>query len=225
MNGLVLRTRLLRRMMFRLWKSLVLSGTRSLVSNVRYDSPEILTSPSPVIFLTTFSRPAEFVVLSSLFSDKDLTFIAPRNLPNNKYLDVTRSINHVIFLDEHLGFRFFRQLLATLRNFNRSLVISPFAAARYAPTLPMDPGVIVRISMLANVPLVPVVFRWSGKQCEVSVGKKVFISPRSSEFKDIFFKTRGARKFRNLSQEDLAEIGSRIFSKISWRGLNGPNLS
>ena len=214
MNGLTLRARLFRKMIFRAWKSNVLSGTKALVANVRYESPEIVTSPEPVIFFTTFTTPAEFVVLSSLFREKDLTFIAPRNLPNNKHFRITRSVNHVIFSDEQLGFRFLRQLLSALRNFNRSLVISPFAAATYAPSIPVDPGVIVRIAMLANVSIVPVAFRWFSKQCEVHVGKKIFISPQSSEFKDILFETRGTKKLMSLSRKNSEEIGSRIFSKI-----------
>jgi hypothetical protein len=71
--------------------------------------------------------------------------------------------------------------------------------------------------MMANVPIVPVVTSWGNGKCRVWVGSRIFISPRSEEFKDIFFKRKGLRKFKELPREDLMVIGQRIFSKLEHR--------
>lgn len=233
-NDVHLRFRLIRRVVYRLWKSTFLSCARLLIGEVEVASADSLTSVAPAIILSSFTRISDFLILSYLFIDKQLTFISPRVLPDQPMINWLRSTNRLLYLSEgRIGYRFFKNLLSTLRDFNRSVVISPEAAKTYADKILVDPAVIVRIAMKANVPIIPVVLDWRRaignskgiiKKCDVWVGKKIFISPRSDEFRDIFFRRKGARKFRNLPDVDLTEIGKRIFDRLTVKP-HGTNLS
>jgi len=208
------RLRLFRRVLYRSWKAIILRRAKSLIQSIDYESEKTALLSTPVIFLSTFESPLDFWVLAHLFQGKDLTFLFPRNLPEEKVLMKLKMTNHVLCFDEKVGYRFLRGLLAALRDFNRSVVISPQAAEKYVAGLSVDPVVVVRIAMMANVPIVPVVTKWGSGKCRVWVGSRIFISPRSEEFKDIFFKRKGLRKFKELPNEDLMAIGQRIFSKL-----------
>lgn len=220
-NSIYLRTRLVTRVGYRIWKSSILSSAKFLIRNVSYESGERIHSKLPAIILSTFTNLSDFLILSYLFQEKELTFIAPPNLPSEKLIMKLQAINHILYLDDkQKAYGFFKRLLTTLRDFNRSLVISPDAAQKYAEHISIDPKLLCRIAMITNVPLIPVILKWSDrenerhKKCSVHIGKQIFVSPRSSEFKDIFFKSRGPRKFRNIPDEDMVEIGRRILSKL-----------
>ena len=231
-EGINLRARLLRRAAFRLWKSGILSKAKAFIDDIKFESPEVGISNMPAIILSSFDNFSDFMVLSYLFRDKDLTFIETRGLPPQRTLDYVRSLNRVLSLDnEQADYGFFKNLLSALRDFNRSVVISPDAADRYAKHLAVDPVVIVRIAMAANVPITPVRINWQEKRehqgnkirkCDVWIGRNIYVSPGAEEFRDIFFRQRGGRKFRNLPHEDLKEIGARIISKLRDLGkING----
>lgn len=233
-QGLSLRGRLLRKVGFRLWKATFLGSARSLIQTVRGEGVANLEVATPAVVLTTFERIEDFLILSYLFRNKQLTFVAPKTLPEEGLIESLRAANHVIpFGEGEFGYPLFRSILTVLRDFNRSVVISPEAAARYASHVTVDPSVVVRITMKANVPIIPVALRWRprpedgrlSKSCDVWVGRKIFISPRAQEFRDVFFRTRGARKFEKLAPEDSAEIGQRVFSVLDELGRgHGPNL-
>lgn len=209
-----LRLRLFQRVLYRVWKTIVLSRAKSIIQSIDFETEETAQLSTPAIFLSSFETPLDFWVLSYLFQEKELTFLAPRNLPEEKMLERLQKINRILYLDEKINFRFLRELLASLRDFNRSIVISPQAAVKYMSKIPVDPVVVVRIAMMANVPIIPVVTRWQEGKCRVWVGSRIFISPRAKEFRDIFLKRKGSRKYRDLPAEDLITIGRRIFSKL-----------
>lgn len=209
-----LRLRLFRRVFYRVWKSIVLRQAKFFIQAIDFASQETATLSTPAIFLSSFETPLDFWILSFLFQEKELTFLSPRKLPEEKILRRLQKINRVLYLDGKINFRFLRELLTAVRDFNRSIVISPQAAVKYMSKIPVDPVLVVRIAMMANVPIVPVIMKWQGGKCRVWVGSKIYISPRAEEFKDIFFKRKGVRKFRDLPSEDLILIGKRIFSKI-----------
>lgn len=223
-EGIYLRTRLLKRVTFRLWKSFVLSRAKPLIGEIKHESLESFSSNVPAIILSSFNRFSDFLILTYLFQHKDLTFIGTRGLPNEKILNQLRAVNHVLYLDDNkIGYSFFKNFHSILCDYNRSVVISPEAAEQYAKHVAINPAVIVRIAMTASVPIIPVRFDWQEKEkgsdkgiqkCDIWVGKSIYISPRAEEFRDIFFKRRGARKFMHLPYDDLAEIGSRIFLKL-----------
>lgn len=209
-----LRFRLFRRVIYRVWKAVVLNRAKALISEVRYKTTRSSILATPVIFLSTFEQPLDYWILSYLFREEELTFVCPKQLPSEGISKHLRAVNHILFFDKKADFRFLRQFLSILRNFNRSIVISPQAAEKYIGKFSIDPVVIVRIAMMANVPIVPVIMAWHNKKCHIEVGARVSISPRSEEFKDVFFKRRGVRKYRSLPKDDLNEIGRRIFAKL-----------
>jgi hypothetical protein len=214
MKEVQLRLRLFRRVLYRAWKAIVLGRAKSIIQSIDYEAGQTALLSTPAIFLSSFETPLDFWVLSYLFQEKELTFLSPRKLPAEKTLKRLQMVNHVLYLDEKVDFRFLRGLLAALRDFNRSIVVSPQAAEKYMSKIPVDPVVVVRIAMMANVPIIPVVTRWREGKCRVWVGSRIFISPRAKEFRDIFLKRKGSRKYRDLPAEDLMTIGRRIFSKL-----------
>ena len=232
LDNIQLRTRLLRRIGFRLWKSLMLSKSNSLIESLSYEEPDQSLGDMPALVLSSYSQVADLLVLSLLFREKDLTLVAPTTLPDDRTIHLVRTINHILYIDNGSNFRFFRQLLTVLRDLNRSVVISPEAAKTYAKGLPVDPAFLVRVAIIANVPIQPVVIDWGEgregvkEKCKVFIGKRLFISPRQPDFKDIFFRRRGERKFSHLSKEEYAEVGERIVSKFNnLRKEHGTNLS
>lgn len=215
-------------MWFRLWKSATISKAKSMLGDVQYEANTALSSV-PSIILSSFNQLSDFLILSYLFKDQDLTFLATRTVPKSKISSWLCSVNHVLYVDDYeMGYPLFREILEILRDFNRSIVISPEAAKQYASNFPVNPAVIAKIAMIANAPIIPVRFNRSKLQnkCDAWIGKRIYISPRADEFKDIFFKQRKFRKFSNLPPEDLSEIGERIFAKLkNPKGVNGSNLS
>lgn len=224
LEGVHLRARLLRRVTFRFWKSFVLSRAKPLIGKIEYESLENFPSNVPAIILSSFNNFSDFLILAYLFQDKELTFIATPRLPNEKTLNQIRSINHILYwYDKQSGYSFFRKVLSILRDFNRSIVIAPDATTRYANNLTIDPTLIVKLAMIANVPILPIIIRWQEesehagalRKCEVTIKRRIYISPKAEEFRDVFFQRRGTRKFKKLSREELSEIGRRIFLKIT----------
>jgi len=226
-NGFHLRVRLLRRVQYRLWKSLVVSHAGFRIGSVRCEVPVDFSRLPPSIFLTTFDRPEDYHILAYVLDPMELTFAAPRNLPEEKTLERLKTIHHLLPVGDLPDYSFFKAFLSVLRNFNRSIVLAPEAARRYTRHWIVDPTILARLAMAANAPVIPVSMRWreaggwwksKGEKCDVWIGKKMFISPRTEEFKDIFFKRRGFRKYRDLPREDLTEIGNRIFRKLETLG-------
>lgn len=235
-QGLQLRIRLLRLSVHRQWKILCISKVKKWIAEIHCQSENIFESPTPAIILSSYNEPKDFLILSYLFKNKDLTFLTPPILPDGKIFTTLKSINHSLIIGERGADRsFFKKLFTILRDFNRSIVISLDAAKKYTPNLQIDPAIIAKISIKTNVPVIPIFLahrdssghmKYGKKKYHIFVDKKVYISPKTEEFKDVFFKRRGARKFERLSREDLNEIGTRIFARLeTLRKTYGSNLS
>ena len=191
-----------------------------------------------MILLVSCSRPEDLPVLAYLFRERILTCIVPRTLSHLPLVSLIARAGRILYFEnyEKPGYPFFRELLRTLQDFNRSVLVSPDAAKVYSPNhFTVVPPLLVRLAMKASVPIVPVVTaslaserqgRQPSGHCDIFVGKRIFVSPRSAEFRDIFFKRRGARKFERLPPEDLAEIGRRIFTRLdALKETHGSDLS
>ena len=116
-------------------------------------------------------------------------------------------------------------MLVSLRNFNRAIILFPKFELDISKELVIDPSVVVRIAMMASVPIIPVSITWESSQaakCSVRVGKRCFVSPASAEFRDIFFKRMGTRKFSRLDRDELKVVAERIFSRLE--PVDGPNI-
>lgn len=224
LEGLQLRNRLIRKLSYRLWKTYYISKAKRYIGNIKNEESEQSRVNTPALILSSFQHELDFLVLNYIFKGKTLTFIAPHNLPSNGLIKRLQSINNVLHIrNDKSDFRLLREILSTLRDFNRSVVVSPDAAKKYVKELSISPATIIRIAIKASVPIIPVVLKWRtdpngggnlNNQCDIFISKQLYISPRFPEFKDVFFKRRGIRKFGKLNEEDLLEIGDRVFSKL-----------
>lgn len=236
MNVFPIHGRLLRRLFYRTWKTFVVQQTYKLISSIEYEVNGKTTVSMPTIILSTYTKPDDFMVLMHVFKDHDLTLIAPEELPNDKIISKLKILNRLIRVKNNkFDFYFLREFLATLQRFNRSIVVTPDAGYKFITNFAFDHINLVRIAMMANVPIQPVILNWdvskslttnTHKKCKVFVGKRVFISPRNLEFKDVFFRRKGKRKYSKLLKEECNEIGIRIFSKFNQlKDKYGSNLS
>lgn len=215
-----MRFRLMKQAIYRRWKTAILKKGKKYIESLECDRA-VFQSSMPYIILCTFHDLRDFLILSSLFNDKDLSYVAPTNLPNDPTVKALKTINHIIYINKKKNFSVLKNILKSLRDFNRTLVLSLGAARAYADEIALDPVTIIRIAMKANVPILPVTIAWPSKEmgenldkCSVKIGNPIYISPRTAEFKDIFFKFRGVRKFQKLPRVELQEIATRILSRL-----------
>jgi len=153
-----------------------------------------------------------------------LVFLSPARIAEKGLIPWILKTNFVLFADgEYPGYRFFREAMRSLTEYNRSVALYPDAAASYGKAFMEKYAGIIKLAMKANVPIVPVSMEWDDidspekkvfPRGRLKVGEKVYISPNNKEFKDIFFKRRGFRKFGSLPKDDLQEIGRRVALRL-----------
>ncbi|MDD5217378.1 MAG: hypothetical protein PHN49_06440 [Candidatus Omnitrophica bacterium] len=203
---------------------------------MEYETAEQDFEYMPMIILSSFEKLDDFLILSYLFQKQTLAFVALRDLPNERLIKLVSAVNYMIYFDNKPRGRYeiFRKIFLAFRDYNRSIVFSPDAAKKYANEIVIEPAILARLAIKANVPIVPVVLNWGRREqrekgkdkCSIWIGKKIFITPRSEEFRDIFYKRRGVRKYENLSEEEFREIGQRIFKKVEKRNQkDGSDIS
>jgi hypothetical protein len=229
-----LRLRLIRKTTYRMWRSAFLARAKPLIANINYPDGKKMLAHSPCIIISSFAGIKDLLIISYVFRDSEIAFIAPEDLPNDSLLNLLRGINQVIFHKKQGSvFVFLREIMTTLTKYNRSLVICPEAINSIAPNASINPAVVIRLAMKASIPITPVNIIWKKvagfpqrETCDVFIGKRIFISPRTDEFRAIFFGRRGARKFEKLTNEELLIIWSKISAKlIIGDRHHGANLS
>lgn len=197
----------------RVWKIITYLRARFLIARIDSQTTDSRNLKLPAIILTNITRSEDFLISTYLFKDKNLMFISTEDTPHHKTSQKLKMLNYINCMAENIKLRsLFKKVLSGLEDLNRSIVVTPL----------VDPVLLVKIAMKANVPIVPVRFQWTEKnasrskesKCLVHIGKKSFISPSSPELKDIFFKKRGVRKFSKLSQSELREVGRRIVAGL-----------
>jgi len=226
-SGINVRIRLLRKFFYRLWKNAIILRIKKEILSIDNEKRLSAATAGPAIILCALKNIKDLYVLMYLFREKDLSFVGLRSLERQKIFSRLVSLNRVLFIDPQKTFYpFLKNLLATLRDFNRSVVFFPTVDLDMAEKAFLDPALLVRIAMKASVPIMSVVIDWTNKQpskCRVSIGKRFFVSPSTEEFRDIFFGRKGARKFSKLDREELNAIAKIILSGMEHR--DGSNLS
>ena len=233
-HGLLsVRGRLVRRLFYRAWKSYIIRHAQKLIMNIEHEVKEENPFPMPTIILCTYTKLDDFMILMNVFKEHDLVLIAPEELPKHKLIKRLKTFNQILYVKNHkFDFLFIKRFLMSLQNFNRSIVVPPAAGDAFIKDFSFNHANLVRLAMKANVPIQPVIINWSQQnsyshqKCRVFIGNRLFISPRHPDFKDIFFKKRGARKLAKLMRDEYEEIGLRIMNKFNQlKGQYGTNLS
>lgn len=221
LESLDLRWRLLRRVSYR-WRIAILHFlSRFYIRQI--EGTENLSGLVPAIFICSYSWDYDFLILPALLQ-REVVFLSPKNIPNNGIVRWILKTNLVLFANgTDPGYRFFREVMRNITDYNRSIAVYPSAASVYAKEFQDKYIGIVKIALKANMPIVPVIARWSSVKrkgfptvggCNLEIGKKIYVSPNNPEFQDVFFKRRGFRKYSSLSKEDFDEIGKRIMSRL-----------
>jgi 1-acyl-sn-glycerol-3-phosphate acyltransferase len=224
--GIGLRARLMRKFFYRIWKSFIVTRAKKYILTVQNETKGSTETSGPSIILCNLKDVRDIYVLMYLFREKEFSFVGLRSLEKVGIFKRLASLNRVIFWNpKEKAYSFLREMLISLRNFNRTIILFPRFELDVSKELVIDPSVVVRIAMMASVPIVPVFVKWVGSQalkCAIVVGKRFFISPSSPEFRDVFFRRKGSRKFSRLDQEELKIVASRIFSKLG--SVDGSNI-
>ena len=226
-EGISLRARLLRKFFYRIWKNFVIAQAQKHILNIQSEANYPTAVSGPAVILCNLKHIRDLYVLMYLFREKEFSFVGLRSLQREKTFKRLASLNRVIFLDPRKKmYSFLKEMLVSLRNFNRAIIFFPKFELDISKKLVINPTVVVRIAMMASVPIVPISITWMGSRtlkCKVAIGKRFFVSPASSEFRDVFFRRKGVRKFSRLNQDELKIVAGRIFSKLEL--ADGPNIS
>lgn len=212
-----LRLRLFERFLFRRRQQSMLKKIRKKIQKIEYEDKPSFDRMVSAIVLFCCDDYEDHLIVNSLLCDKDLMHLCPAASYSEEALQKTRLIIRVLPLPDtkSKALRFYKELLFALRDVNRTLVVGCDGSNLERSD---DLGVkrLVKISMLSSTPFLPISLEWDAarKHCSIVVKKKVFISPRSSEFKDVFFSRRGARKFSQLTDEQTVQIANRVKSLI-----------
>jgi 1-acyl-sn-glycerol-3-phosphate acyltransferase len=155
-----------------------------------------------------------------------VVFLAQRKIKTTFIIRWFTKFNNVLYIDkEYPGYSFFKELLQYL-DAGRLIVVYPEGTRSRTGKMLIPKTGFVKLAMTANVPIIPVALKGTYeilppqkriprfKRCEVTIGKRFYISPDNSDLKDIFFRRTGERKFGKLTDDDLQEIAVRIMDKI-----------
>lgn len=212
-----IRARMVRRFFYRVWKGFIINRVRKWIGTVQGEREGVSDVSGPAVVLCNLKRVQDLYVLMYLFREKEFSFVGLRSLEKVKVFRRLASFNRVVFFNPLKPKRsFFREILVTLRHFNRAIILFPKFDLDISKEFAIDPTAVVRIAMMVSVPIIPVSITWQSpndSKCDVKVGKRLYISPASPEFRDVFFKRRGARKFSRLNSDELGTIAKRIFSR------------
>jgi len=226
-DGISLRVRLLRKFFYRAWKNFVIAKAKKYIVAAQCGATDSRDVSGPAVILCNLKHIRDIHVLMYLFREKEFGFVGLRVLEKVSVFKRLASFNRVIFFDPRKkAYSFLKEILVSLRNFNRTIILFPKIELDIPKEYVIDPSAVVRIAMMASVPIVPVSITWTdlrAPKCNVVVGKRFFVSPASSEFRDVFFRRKGMRKFSRLDREELMAVAERIFSKLEL--ADGPNLS
>ncbi|GEM_PF-4178729 len=218
-NGASLRWRLLRRASYRGLRAFSYLLGRVWIRKI--EGLNNLSSIVPSIFLCSYTCDYDFLILPALIQ-RELVFLGPEPIINNKgIVGWILKTNFIVFAKgEYPGYRFFREVIRNLTEYNRSIAFFPDAASCYGKEFEEKYVGIVKLAIKANVPIILIKIEWgkmnnsSLSRCNLEIGKRIYISPNNNEFHDIFFEKGGVTKFSALSKVDLQEIGRRLTLRL-----------
>ncbi len=215
--------RVLRKARFRILRLLVFFMWRLWVKKV--EGFENIPHQEPAIIVCNHSSYYDFFVLASVLK-KQTTFVAVKGLSQRKFVGWFMKLDTIIYVDrEKPGYSFFKEVMRQLAG--RKLVVIYPEGTRSRSGNMLEPKIgFIKLALKTNVPVIPIAMKGTYeilppeqslprlKKCEVHIGKRIYISPSTPLLRDVFFKQKGMRQFRNLGDKECSEIAFRIMNEI-----------
>jgi len=217
------RYRFVRRLRFKIVRLSVFGFFKLWVKDVK--GLDNIPQRGPAIFISNHLSYYDFLVFGSILRAY-IVFLAQKKIKETFLIRWFTKFHTVVYIDKDKpGYSFFKEIIRQLGG-GRLVVIYPEGTRSRTGKMAIPKPGFVKLAMKTNVPIIPVALKGTYeilpphkhiprlKKCEVTVGKKIYISPDNPDFKDIFFRKKGDRKFGKLTDENLQEIAVRIMDKI-----------
>jgi 1-acyl-sn-glycerol-3-phosphate acyltransferase len=215
--------RFLRRQAFLWGRWLIFSFWKLWLGKV--DGSDNLPADGGAILYANHWSYLDFLILRPIL-DSSYVFIATSKLKQRSLMNWLMRYGSVMYIDlEKPGISFLKEVMRHLRS-NKRIVIYPEGTRSRSGKMLMPKIGFVKLALTANVPLIPVAIKggyeaWPPhlrlprlKKCEVEFGKGIYISPFNPFLRDVFFNTRGYRKFSKLSNENFQLIACRLMDVV-----------
>lgn len=186
---------------------------------------ENLPSKGPALIVSNHLSYYDFLVLGS-FLKPPVVFVATMGLDKRPLVGWFTRFDVVIYINrEKPGYTFFRDIVRHL-HVGRLVIVYPEGTRSRTGRMLRPKLGFVKIALQGNIPIIPVAVRGtfeilpphrhvpSLRRCEIFIGKRIYISPQSEMFSDIFFNQRGDRKFEKLEDWEMQLIANRIMDSI-----------
>ncbi len=217
------RTRAMRRAWFRLLRGMVFFIWRLWVRKI--EGVENIPKHEPVIIFSNHLSYFDFFVLASILR-RQTVFVAVRSLKERSFVGWFMKLDTIVYVDrERPGFGFFKELIRHLDAGKQVVIYPEGTRSRSGKMLSPKTG-FVKLALKQNIPILPVAMRGTYeilppnrrlpafKKCDVVFGKKIYISPSTPLFKDVFFHNSPSKKFTKLSDEQLQMIAYRVMDIV-----------
>jgi len=211
---LYLRFRLLRRAMHRILFFASIRKAKSYIRTTHYQDQKNADLNYPSIIITNANGAKDFLILGHLLKAVEAVVAVPTELLSQKWITSLKPLFYVVPWPKNLSrYSLFRALLKSIRIYNRTLIVAAKPAVEYGLDLEVSYALLGKLAMKTNVPIVNIVFKKKKEapySCDLIISRRIFISPRTEYFKDIFFRRRGFRKFSQLNKSELNDIGIKL---------------
>lgn len=222
------RLRAARRSWFKFLRSLVFFMWRLWVRNV--EGLENIPEHEPVILVSNHQSYFDFFILASVLR-RQTVFVAVKGLNERPFVGWFMKLDTIVYVDrDKPGLSFFKELIRHL-DAGKQIVLYPEGLrSRSGKMLPPKTG-FLKLALKQNVPILPVVMRGTYeilppnkhipafKRCDVIFGKKIYISPSTPLFKDVFSEGAKNGKYSNLNDDQLNRVAYRVMDIV--RQLSG----
>jgi len=222
------RIRAARRSGFKFLRSLVFFMWRLWVRKV--EGLENIPENEPVIIVSNHQSYFDFFILASVLR-RQTVFVAVKGLSERPFVGWFMKLDTIVYVDrDKPGLSFFKELIRHL-DAGKQIVLYPEGLrSRSGKMLPPKTG-FLKLALKQNVPILPVVMRGTYeilppnkhipafKRCDVIFGKKIYISPSTPLFKDVFSEGAKNGKYSNLNDDQLNRVAYRVMDIV--RQLSG----
>ncbi|MBF0569868.1 MAG: 1-acyl-sn-glycerol-3-phosphate acyltransferase [Candidatus Omnitrophica bacterium] len=217
-----LRVRTFRRGQFRWVRGMVYFGFRLWLRRIR--NPQKLPTQGPVIIVSNHTSYFDWAVLSAVYSNRYIVFLANQDLLRRKFVSWLMKLNILIYINPNKpGYSYFREVVGRLKQGHIVVIYPEGTRSRTGRMLRPKIG-FVKLAMQTGVPVIPLAMKgaykvlpphknWPRlKRCELIVGDPIDISLNNPALSDIFY---GKKHLKEVTDHDLERVAIRIMDQIA----------
>ncbi len=215
--------RWLRRLRFRVLRVFIFSIWRHWLGKV--DGLENLMWDEPCIIASNHTSYYDFMVLAP-FLGRQTVFLASKSLDKRSFVGWFMKFDTIIYVDrDKPGYKFFKEIIRQIK-LKRMIVIYPEGTRSRSGKMLAPKLGFLKLAMMCRVPIIPLAMKGTYNilpphkkmprftKCDIEIGKKISLTPSNPFLRDVFLRTAKSKKYSDLTDEGLEEIGFRIMNEI-----------